>query len=60
MSFGYPPSAFAADGNLDFVLRLNYGVTAVPEPATWAMMIAGMGIVAASKRRREAVVRFAS
>jgi hypothetical protein len=29
------------------------GVGAVPEPATWAMMIAGFGLVGASMRRRE-------
>lgn len=31
----------------------------VPEPATWAMLIAGMGIVGASMRRRKAAVSFA-
>ena len=31
----------------------------VPEPATWAMMIAGMGLVGALMRRRRANVRFA-
>lgn len=30
---------------------------AVPEPATWAMMIAGMGLVGATMRRRAAWVR---
>ncbi len=32
---------------------------AVPEPATWAMMIAGFGLVGAAMRRRAAKVRFA-
>ena len=32
---------------------------AVPEPATWAMMIAGFGIVGASLRRRRTTVTFA-
>ncbi|MCW2370058.1 PEPxxWA-CTERM sorting domain-containing protein [Sphingobium sp. B11D3D] len=32
---------------------------AVPEPATWAMMIAGLGLVGASMRRRSAQVTFA-
>ncbi|QDZ06759.1 PEP-CTERM sorting domain-containing protein [Sphingomonas panacisoli] len=32
---------------------------AVPEPATWAMMIMGFGLMGASLRRRQATVRFA-
>jgi hypothetical protein len=32
---------------------------AVPEPATWAMMISGLGLVGASMRRRTAKVSFA-
>jgi len=32
---------------------------AVPEPATWAMMIGGLGLVGASMRRRAAKVQFA-
>ena len=32
---------------------------AVPEPATWAMMIAGFGLVGATMRRRKASVAFA-
>lgn len=59
MSFGYPPSAFGADGNRDFVLRLDYGLSAVPEPTTWAMMIAGFGLAGASIRRRKAIARIA-
>lgn len=31
----------------------------VPEPATWAMLIAGMGVVGASMRRRKTAVSFA-
>jgi hypothetical protein len=56
MSFGYPPGAFKPDGNTDFVLRLDYLVpsSAVPEPATWAMMIAGFGLAGAALRRRRA------
>lgn len=33
--------------------------TAVPEAATWAMMIAGLGVVGASMRRRKTAVSFA-
>lgn len=37
-----------------------FGTTApVPEPATWAMLIAGMGIVGASMRRRPTAASFA-
>lgn len=31
----------------------------VPEPASWAMMIGGLGLVGASMRRRRAAIRFA-
>jgi hypothetical protein len=34
-------------------------VAAVPEPATWAMMIGGFGAIGASMRRRKVAVRFA-
>ena len=34
-------------------------VNAVPEPATWAMMIGGFGLAGAAMRRRRTVVRFA-
>jgi len=37
-----------------------FGTTApVPEPATWAMLIMGMGVVGASMRRRQTAVSFA-
>ena len=35
------------------------GAAAVPEPASWAMMIGGLGLVGASLRRRKAAVSFA-
>lgn len=43
-------------------LQPNYRVTvtnAVPEPATWAMMIAGFGLVGGAMRRGAVAVRFA-
>jgi hypothetical protein len=35
----------------------GFSYTAVPEPATWAMMIGGFGMVGAAMRRRKAQVR---
>jgi hypothetical protein len=42
---------------VDSILVNN--TSAVPEPATWAMMIGGFGLVGASMRRRKVSVRFA-
>ena len=33
-------------------INVNFEVSAVPEPATWAMMIAGFGLAGAALRRR--------
>lgn len=53
MSFGYPPGAFAPDGNLDYVLKLTYAPPAgAPEPGAWALMILGMGLVGCALRRK--------
>jgi hypothetical protein len=35
----------------------NFAVGAVPEPATWAMMLLGFGAVGYSMRRRKATVQ---
>jgi hypothetical protein len=63
MGFGLAPGAFAPDGRNDFVLRLDYGVTPpaapVPEPSTWLTMIAGMGLIGATMRRRTGRLRLA-
>lgn len=40
------------------LLFWNVSAPAVPEPATWAMMIIGMGAVGASLRRRSTKVQF--
>jgi hypothetical protein len=40
------------DNHDDLVIRLT--ATAVPEPATWAMMIAGFGLMGGAMRRRSA------
>ena len=38
--------------NIRFDVRAIDSGSAVPEPATWAMMIAGFGLVGAAMRRR--------
>jgi hypothetical protein len=41
---------------------LNFNLVlagAVPEPASWAMMVAGLGLIGGTQRRRKAAVRFA-
>ena len=50
---GYDNQLTAADDDNhdDFVVRLT--ATAVPEPAAWAMMIGGFGLIGASMRRRK-------
>ncbi len=44
---------------LQLKVAQNGGAGAVPEPASWAMMIAGIGLSGAALRRRNARVRFA-
>ncbi|WP_254620996.1 PEPxxWA-CTERM sorting domain-containing protein [Sphingomonas sp. CL5.1] len=48
-------SRWLTDGSVSAVA----GGGSVPEPATWAMMIAGFGVVGAAMRRRKVRVRFA-
>jgi len=51
---------FAGAGQYSLTItNLDAAAPAVPEPATWAMLISGFGLVGASMRRRRAVVRFA-
>ncbi|MBB4152241.1 hypothetical protein GGQ80_000117 [Sphingomonas jinjuensis] len=35
----------------------NFSVTAVPEPATWGMMLVGFGMIAATSRRRRTATK---
>lgn len=46
---GVMSGSFAADGPVEYVAIL---VAGVPEPASWAMMIAGFGLVGGSLRSR--------
>jgi hypothetical protein len=45
----------ASNINASYSGTLNFSPAAVPEPATWAMMILGMGAVGFAMRRRRAV-----
>jgi len=58
---GFYVGPFGAEGNLsiDNLQVTTAASAAVPEPATWAMMIGGLGLVGASLRRRAARVAFA-
>jgi hypothetical protein len=49
-----PREAF---GVQSFNWEILPGVTAVPEPASWAMLIAGFGLTGVSMRRRQAQLR---
>jgi hypothetical protein len=52
--------SLSADNQGPLLDSITIDVTsAVPEPATWAMMIGGFGLVGASMRRRKVSVRFA-
>jgi hypothetical protein len=57
-SFGSPSGIFSGNGQEHGFALSTAG--AVPEPATWAMMIGGFGMVGgAMRRRKSATVRFA-
>ncbi|WP_380877801.1 hypothetical protein ACFB49_14300 [Sphingomonas sp. DBB INV C78] len=45
-------SAYPYEWNQGLVTGFNENVAPVPEPATWAMMIAGFGLVGGTMRRR--------
>ena len=49
---GTPFSFQTASFDLDAVGVANFTSAAVPEPATWAMLITGFGVVGATVRRR--------
>jgi len=58
----YEPGYFYGDTLFDVVgdnFTLEPAATAVPEPASWAMMILGTGAVGATLRRRRTTVAFA-
>lgn len=53
---GYPTVGFdtsAGSGRIDFwSVTIEGGTPAIPEPATWGLMIAGFGLIGAAMRRR--------
>ena len=49
---GEPPARDSVGLILD---NVSLDVTAVPEPASWTMMIVGFGLVGAVSRRRQAM-----
>lgn len=56
-------AAFAnADSKIDAfkISNVTVNTTAVPEPATWAMMIAGFGLVGGTMRRRRSLENLAT
>jgi hypothetical protein len=53
-SYGYQTIA-----DTPFVIDTNAPAAPVPEPASWAMMIGGFGMVGAGMRRRRVAVSFA-
>ena len=59
-SFGYAVAGGATYGpNRLGVVTIGGAVDAVPEPATWAMMIGGFGLIGGAMRRRSTKVSFA-
>jgi hypothetical protein len=47
-------ATFGGDGN-DYAGNFRLQATAVPEPAAWALMLGGFGLVGASMRRRSRI-----
>jgi hypothetical protein len=58
-----PPAPLLAPGAAPVRLAASVPVSAIPEPATWAMMVLGFGAIALTLRRRRAntvrILRFA-
>lgn len=50
-------TTFSSDENISRSLFVR--INAVPEPATWAMMIAGFGLAGAALRKRKPAIQFA-
>lgn len=57
----YVAAAFSNSGSNDSfkINGITYTTSAVPEPASWAMMIGGLAVVGSAMRRRKTAVSFA-
>lgn len=56
---GYPGIGTSKNVTFSFTTIIPVPPPAVPEPATWAMMIGGLGMVGAAMRRKRAAIRTA-
>ena len=45
-------ASFSTFGDASYSGTLSFGTAAVPEPATWALMLLGFGALGVSMRRR--------
>jgi len=52
-------AGFVANGSADSNFQWHIDYTGAPEPASWAMMLGGFGLVGAAMRRRKTTVSFA-
>ncbi len=53
-SFGGTPAGYSGEGAHFAMDNLTINVAAVPEPETYALLLAGLGIIGAAARRRKA------
>lgn len=58
-TYSFSEGTYAGSTNLSGVITSISIAKAVPEPATWAMMVAGFGLAGVALRRRSARVLFA-
>lgn len=49
-------NSYNVDGGIDYVSVTDAVTAAVPEPTTWAMMFAGLGVIGLAMRRRTKVI----
>jgi hypothetical protein len=52
----YRVNTFGAFGSSNFVTASSAAVPGVPEPANWAMLVAGFGLIGGTLRRRSAML----